>query len=200
MTHHLVLLGDSIFDNRAYVKEGHSVIEHLWKLSSQAGQATLLARDGDITEDVIEQLSRLPSDMTHLALSVGGNDALGAIPLMSMPAQSVMHALSQLTTVQRAFHQSYRKLANQLQALGKPLAVCTVYESVPGLTEELRTALSLFNDVITREALTVGATVIDLRRICTEAGDYSSQSPIEPSEIGGQKIAMALYQWMSEKQ
>jgi len=196
MTRHIALLGDSIFDNSAYVQGGLSVIEHLWKLSSQGGQATLLARDGDITEDVAEQLTRLPHDATHLALSVGGNDALGAIPLMSMPAQSVMHALSQLTVVQRAFHQSYRKLASQLQALGKPLAVCTVYESVPGLTEELRTALSLFNDVITREALAVGATVIDLRQICIEPADYSIQSPIEPSERGGMKIAAAIATWL----
>lgn len=195
MTRHIALLGDSIFDNRAYVKDGFSVIEHLWRSSSQADQATLLARDGDVTENVAEQLSRLPNDVTHLALSVGGNDALGAIPLMSMPAQSVMHALSQLTTVQRAFHQNYRNLARQLQALGKPLAICTVYESVPGLTEELRTALSLFNDVITREALAAGATVIDLRRICIDATDYSSVSPIEPSERGGKKIADALAHW-----
>lgn len=196
MTRHIALLGDSIFDNSAYVKGGLSVIEHLWKLSSQADQATLLARDGDVTENVTEQLSRLPNDVTHLALSVGGNDALGAIPLMSMPAQSVMHALSQLTTVQRAFHQNYRHLARQLQVLGKPLAICTVYESVPGLTEELRTALSLFNDVITREALAAGATVIDLRRICTEGSDYSGVSPIEPSEQGGKKIADALAHWI----
>jgi len=196
MTPHIALLGDSIFDNRCYVKEGLSVIEHLWKLSSQVGQATLLARDGDVTADVSEQLSRLPREVTHLALSVGGNDALGAIPLMSMPAQSVMHALSQLTAVQRAFHQGYRNLANQLKVLGKPLAICTVYESVPGLTEELRTALSLFNDVITREALAIEATVIDLRRICTEASDYSTVSPIEPSEHGGMKIADALFSWL----
>lgn len=196
MTRHIALLGDSIFDNSAYVQGGLSVIEHLWKLSSQEAQATLLARDGDVTEDVSEQLSRLPRDVTHLALSVGGNDALGAIPLMSMPAQSVMHALSQLTVVQRAFHQGYRKLVSQLEALGKSLAVCTVYESVPGLTEELRTALSLFNDVITREALAAGATMIDLREICTELGDYSSISPIEPSEQGGAKIAKAISDWI----
>ena len=196
MKRHIVLLGDSIFDNRAYVQGGCSVIEHLWKLSSEVAQATLLARDGDVTEDVAEQLKELPQDATHLALSIGGNDALGAIPLMSMPAQSVMHALSQLTAVQRAFHQNYRKLTSQLLVLGKPLAICTVYESVPGLTEELRTALSLFNDVITREALVVGATVIDLRRICTAAGDYSMVSPIEPSEQGGMKIAKAINDWL----
>ena len=196
MPRHIVLLGDSIFDNSTYVQGGLSVIEHLWKLSPQDAQATLLARDGDVTEDVAEQLTRLPPNVTHLALSVGGNDALGAIPLMSMPAQSVMHALSQLTAVQQTFHQSYRKLASRLQALGKPLAVCTVYESVPGLTAELRTALSLFNDVITREALAVGAKVIDLRRVCTEVGDYSTVSPIEPSEVGGNKIADALATWL----
>lgn len=196
MTRHLVLLGDSIFDNSAYVRGGLSVIEHLWKILPQSDQALLLAVDGDVADDVMEQMVGIPPDASHLVLSVGGNDALGAIPLMSIPASSVNDALGKLTSVRKHFHQSYRRVICELAGFGKPLAVCTIYEDVPGLTEELKTALSLFNDIITREALAVEAKVIDLRQICTESTDYSNQSPIEPSEQGGMKIAAAITSWL----
>jgi hypothetical protein len=195
MNRHIALLGDSIFDNRPYVSDGMAVIDHLWKMLSQRDQATLVAVDGDVTNDVLGQIARIPPEITHLALSVGGNDALGAIPLMSLPVSNVSEALGKLSPVRMAFHESYRRVIQSLASLGKPLAVCTVYEHVPGLAEELRTALSLFNDVITREAIAVNAHVIDLRSICTEPTDYSTRSPIEPSEQGGLKIANALASW-----
>ena len=37
-----------------------------------------------------------------------------------------------------------------------------------------------------------GLPVLDLRRVCTEGRDYSELSPIEPSAIGGAKIALAI--------
>jgi hypothetical protein len=195
MNRHLVLLGDSIFDNAAYVAGGLPVIEHLRKRLPAGMKATLVAHDGDVTVDVANQLSSIPPDATDLVLSVGGNDALGVIPLLSLHATSVMHALKQLSEIRQSFHQDYRTMIRQLAFLDKPLAICTIYEAVPGLTDELKTALSLFNDVIVREALAAAATVIDLRQICTEMGDYSEVSPIEPSAQGGGKIAAAIHDW-----
>jgi len=195
MTDHVVLLGDSIFDNASYVMKGQSVIEHLQNLLSRRKRASLLAVDGDKADDVLRQARSIPGDATHLALSVGGNDALAAVPLLSAQACSINDALGKLAPVRKSFHRSYRRLIQELAGRGKPLAACTIYENVPGLTEELRTALCLFNDVIAREALAVGARVIDLRSICTGPEDFSSQSPIEPSERGGKKIAIAITTW-----
>ena len=52
----------------------------------------------------------------------------------------------------------------------------------------MRTALAPFNDVILREATAHGLSVLDLRLVCDEPGDYSTVSPIEPSAQGGRKI------------
>ena len=52
------------------------------------------------------------------------------------------------------------------------------------------TALTVFNDVIIREAFAVGAPLLDLRLIGVADADYAN--PIEPSVIGGEKIARAL--------
>lgn len=76
--------------------------------------------------------------------------------------------------------------------LNLPTTVCTIYDDVPGLGGPLKTARSLFNDVIIRTALRHGFSVLDLREWLTEPTDFSPKSPIEPSDVGGMKIAQAL--------
>ena len=194
---HVVLLGDSIFDNAVYVPAGPAVIDHLHALLGKGQRATLLARDGDVAADIREQLLDLPPDASHLVLSVGGNDALRHTEIGTYPAGTVNDALRHLTRIRKEFHREYRKMFRELAALDLPVAVCTIYEDIPGLSAELQTALCLFNDAILREALSAGSDIIDLRRICNDAGDYSEISPIEPSAQGGKKIAQAISEWLS---
>jgi hypothetical protein len=189
---HLVLLGDSIFDNRAYVAGGPAVIDQVQQRVPEGWEATLLAVDGNTAAHIPKQLQRMPQDATHMVLSVGGNDALGCLPQLGAPAANVVGALVTLSAMLATFRQSYTVLMAQLLALNKPLMVCTVYDAVPGLTDPLKAALGMFNDVIVREAIRHGVPVLDLRIICTEPGDYSTKSPIEPSSQGGGKLADRL--------
>jgi len=188
----LALIGDSIFDNAAYVPDGPAVIDHIRTLLPKGWAATLVARDGDVVADVEEQLQQLPDDTTHIALSIGGNDALNAQDVFSLPADSVFSALGRLAEMQGGFHRAYRDMLWNVLLLQKPTVVCTIYDAVPGLSREARSALSLFNDVICREAMAAGVAVVDLRALLQEADDYSAISPIEPSVKGGEKIARAL--------
>lgn len=73
---HIVLLGDSILDNRAYTEGGPDVVSQVQELLPLGSHATLLAVDGSTTEDIPSQVQHIPSDATHLVLSVGGNDAI----------------------------------------------------------------------------------------------------------------------------
>ena len=189
---HLILLGDSIFDNAAYVAGGPALIDQVRQSLPAGWQATLLAVDGDTTAEVPQQLKHLPSDATHLVLSVGGNDALACLPQIEGPASSVKQGLVTLHRIKTSFEVSYGTLIKTLLTLNKPLMVCTIYDAIPGLPPELITALSVFNDVILREAIQHGLPVLDLRMICTEPGDYSVVSPIEPSSQGGAKLASQL--------
>ena len=51
---HIVLLGDSIFDNGAYVQPGEpAVVEQLRAILPNSWKATLLAEDGHYTTNVI---------------------------------------------------------------------------------------------------------------------------------------------------
>ena len=72
-TLHLVLLGDSIFDNKSYVGKGNAaVIEQLKsKVQERHGNATLVAVDGNVLSHIGEQLKRVPHDATHLIISIG---------------------------------------------------------------------------------------------------------------------------------
>ena len=189
---HLILLGDSIFDNAAYTAGGPAVIDQVRQHLPAMWQARLLAVDGDTTTDVPQQLRRLPPEATHLVLSVGGNDALNALPQLEAPSTSVKQGLAALHGMKTEFQANYRALIKRLLALNKPLLVCTIYDHIPGLPPELVTALGTFNDVILRAAIEHGLPVLDLRMICTEPGDYSVQSPIEPSSQGGAKIVRRM--------
>jgi len=189
---HIILLGDSIFDNAAYVQGGPAVIEHLRSRLQPDWRATLLAVDGDVTEDVAIQIKRLPSDATHLIISCGGNDALGQLGLLQEASTSIIASLNRLADMQGGFRAHYRQMLDHVRTLGKKVAVCTIYDAIPQLDRGSTTALSLFNDVIVREAAGAQMPVIDLRLLCTESSDYSGMSPIEPSVQGGNKIAGAI--------
>lgn len=188
---HVVLLGDSIFDNGVYVAGGPSVAEQLQQ-ALPGHDVTLLAVDGHVTRDVLGQLERLPASATHLVVSVGGNDALGASSLLYQPFGSAAALLQQLAQRQETFRQHYRQMLAALAERKRPVLVCTVYDSIPGMERWMLSALSYFNDVIIREAAQAGVPVLDLRPICTEARDYAATSPIEPSVAGGRKIAAAV--------
>jgi hypothetical protein len=190
---HVVLLGDSIFDNGAYVGGGPDVVAQLRKRLPSGWRATLCAVDGAVAGDVPRQLVNIPEDASHLIVSVGGNDALGCSPVLNEPARSMAEAVSRLAEIQAAFSREYRNAVNALVSRGLTTALCTIYDA--NFPDPLRrklavTSLAIFNDVITREAFGRGFPLIDLRLICNEPGDYAN--PIEPSVRGGEKISAAI--------
>ncbi len=189
---HVVLLGDSILDNGRYVAGGSPIVEQLRARLPDSWQVTLLARDGAIIRGVFAQLEQLPGNATHLVVSAGGNDALEHSPLVNVPAAEGVTLLSELVAAQQDFERDYGELVRRLVERGLPTIGCTIYDAVPGLKSEERMALSLFNDVIVRQLVAARNAVLDLRGVCVEPRDYAAISPIEPSEIGGNKIAMAL--------
>lgn len=189
---HAVLLGDSIFDNAVYVPGKPSVIEQLRENLPVGWKATLLAVDGNVTADVQQQIRRLPDDATHLIVSCGGNDALGHASILDRSAGSVKEVLEYFTSVRTSFQQTYHKMIETLTGLKRHLAVCTVYDCVPGMEGNPMTALAMFNEIILREAFTARVPVIDLRLICSEVYDYSEISAIEPSARGREKIVQAI--------
>jgi GDSL-like Lipase/Acylhydrolase family len=190
---HVVLLGDSIFDNAAYVAGGPDVVAQLRHHLPPGWAASLRAVDGAVTRDVEHQIRGLPPDGSHLVVSVGGNDALGQAGVIEEGARSMAEALARLAAIRDRFATDYRAMLEAVLGHGLPTAVCTIYD--PRFPDPQRqrlasTGLTVFNDVITREAFGRGLPLLDLRLICDRPEDYAN--PIEPSVQGGKKIAAAV--------
>jgi lysophospholipase L1-like esterase len=190
---HVVLLGDSIFDNKAYVGDGPDVIAQFREALPAGGRATLAAIDGAIASDVKSQLRSVPKDATHLVVSAGGNDALQEKGLIEQSARSVAEVLDKLAKVQGAFQQNYAAMLDAVAARKLPTAVCTIYEARyedPAARKIAAAGLAIFNDTILREAFARRLPVIDLRLMFDDDADYAND--IEPSPKGGAKIARAI--------
>lgn len=190
---HIVLLGDSIFDNAAYVGENPDVIRQLRTKLPESWDASLNAVDGNKVDDVYEQLEKLPKDATHLVLSVGGNDALSCIGILNEKVASSAEVFIKLANLREDFEEKYQKLLRSILSLGIPTAICTIYNpNYPESTYQRIgvSALTIFNDAIIRQAFQNGIPLIDLRLTCNEASDYAN--PIEPSCAGGEKIVNAI--------
>jgi hypothetical protein len=196
---HVILLGDSIFDNGLYVRPYQSsVIEQLRAGIAEQARASLLAVDGHTLLNTGLQVDELPQDATHLVVSAGGNDALLMASRLTEATENLHTALKALGELHHEFEVRYRAMLAAVLERNLPTAVCTIYEAIPGLDPAHKTALTLFNDVILREAFRHGLDVIELRLICDQAEDFAEASPIEPSEKGSEKIAQAITVWLRQ--
>ena len=190
---HIVLLGDSIFDNAAYTRGEPDVTAHLRRALPASWRATLCAVDGATTLTMAPQLDSVPRNATHLVVSVGGNDALSNIDLLLTPVGSTSEALTMFANRVRSFESSYQKIVETILGLRKPVTLCTIYNGWfpdPQQAVRARVALMLFNDVIVRTAFALRTGIIDLRFVCADATDFANA--IEPSGRGGLKIANAI--------
>ncbi len=194
---HVVLLGDSIFDNASYVGAGPDVQDQLAGLLTQPSQVTLLAQDGALIAGAVSQLERLPPPATHLVVSAGGNDALELSGILDEGASSVADCMQMLSAVAGLFGRNYSKMLDAVLKPALPAAVCTIYD--PRFREPRRSvaaaALTLLNDRIIREAFARGVAVLDLRLICDHDEDFATE--IEPSIRGVAKIAAGIARFVN---
>ena len=212
---HIVLAGDSIFDNGSYVPGEPDVAQQLRDQLGEDSNVTLLAIDGDVTKGVYNQLTQLPEDTSHLFISVGGNDALGQLHIFTDPVSSVGEGFLKFSRVQTTFQQEYKAMLKNALSLNIPTTICTIYKpcfyhpdmsrvgtyvgngvSSTDLQNVSVTALTAFNDVILQEAVTTGIPLMDLRVMYDNVADYAN--PIEPSTIGGQKMVSVMESIINE--
>ena len=207
---HIILAGDSVFDNRTYVEVGEpDVRDQLADLLDDGDKATLIAVDGDMNNNVLKQLDNIPNDATHLFISIGGNDALMHIDAFKESVSTIGEALDSLNERVQEFEQDYIKMLTNVLKHRLKTTVCTIYNphfehssldkiitmlpnnsNLKKLQQRSMTALPIFNNIIFQEAFNFGLPVMDLRLIFDSDEDYAN--PIEPSAVGGQKIARAI--------
>jgi len=198
----VVLLGDSSFDNESYVDGGKSVLQHCQE--QLPIPSILAAQDGGVISDVQDQMKahKFKHD-DYAVVSVGGNDALGNIDLLSMPTKNSFQFLLEVSERVKEFEKDYRKMLQYVLEHGAPIAhtaVCTVYN--PNFEDEGQQAagvqaLKFFNDIILKYAFRSSVSVIDYRLLFSHKKDYAND--IEPSVIGGLKITEAIKRFISSR-
>ena len=207
---HIVLLGDSIFDNSPYVDPGElDVPNQLRTLVKGDSKVTHLAIDGHVISDIRNQLRSLPSDTTHLFVSVGGNDGLGHLSIFNEPVDTIGDALQKMFLIGENFKKEYSSMLDNVLTYKLPTTVCNIYYPrffsnslervvsylpmmVDGekLQQMTMAAETIFNDIIMFEVFKRNLPLIDLRILCNDDKDFAN--PIEPSCIGGLKIAKVI--------
>ncbi|HKW38601.1 MAG TPA: hypothetical protein VJO54_12400 [Burkholderiales bacterium] len=190
---HLVLLGDALENIDMGVDAAEDVLvprpRNPWKL-------TVLE-----PPQVLERgwARAIPIDATHIGICLDGGWAIEASGLLRGSAQSVSGALETLADAADRFEEIFTSLVAAALEAGLPTVVCTLVPSRHG--EPLRqriaaTALAIFNDRILRQAVAANLSVVDLRIVCDEEGDYATETLL--SRAGVRKVAnvgrSALYE------
>jgi hypothetical protein len=198
---HIILLGDSVFDNAAYVPTGESLFDQFQAEVPDRWQVTLLAHDGAVIADVAFQLEGLPPGTTDLVISVGGNDALRHAELLERAA-SLTELRFMLEAVLPTFRNDYVAMLDEVCHHLEP-SVCTIYDQCPlgdaNYRRRVSVAIGEFNRCITLEAAARNLPLIPLHEICSEPDDFSAISPIEPSGQGAQKIVLAILRQLTSQ-
>jgi hypothetical protein len=113
--------------------------------------------------------------------------------ILESPVSSMAKSIEALADVRADFEAGYRAAIGACLKTRLPLTVCTIYNGCfedQAFQRVASTTLTVFNDAIIRVAVEHSLPVIDLRAVCSTAEDYAN--PIEPSSIGGAKIAQVI--------
>lgn len=201
----LVLFGDSVIDNGPYLKSGQpDVTAQVRKALGGEWTVERRAIDGATIEEVQARQVKPAPAAEAMVLSVGGNNLLQLREkLLTDDLQSMTQALETLHRVQNVFSETYGRLLDELKQYGVPLLALTIYnprfETKEGYPTEFQaaaeTAVALFNDAIQLELRRRSIDVLDLRLVTTDDSDFAN--PIEPSMLGGAKIADAIAAWIN---
>lgn len=184
------------------------------------------AVDGHTMRDLLDtQLSDAGlNEATHIVMSIGGNDLLQNISFLQMTSKlsEVMDKDARIGKwgvrelnpsrnkvfeetyfeIIKPFNSLYETIVEKLSNYRAKLLLCTVYEGDLFGSDEFKnvfysskTMVSIFNDLVYKSSSKFKTDVLELRNIFVSSEDYAN--PIEPSHIGGEKLAKSIVEWVN---
>ena len=175
----------------------------------QHAKITNLAVDGHKINDITNQLYNLPQDTTDIFVSIGGNDGLDNLSIFRNRVNTVGEALRHMYAIGKKFKRKYSSMIDSVSSYSIPTTFCSIYyprfdsrslnriehymSNLPNgneIQEMVMAAETIFNDIISYEIFKRKIPLIDLRVLCDDDEDFAN--PIEPSSIGGMKIARMI--------
>jgi lysophospholipase L1-like esterase len=198
------LLGDSIIDNGGYVRSGEPDVAHQVKVLLPNNTVVKRAMDGATSADVLASQIAEVDRAEHIILSAGGNDALEHIDLLEAGTEATTKdVLVRLWSIREGFRRSYAALLDRLALTRRPVLVLTVYNPCfhghgfdAAYQQAAESAVSIINDVIQQEGRRRSFDILELRTLFQDRADYAN--PIEPSALGGAKLAKCMSEWVRD--
>jgi hypothetical protein len=181
---HLVLLGDALQNMDLGKGQAESTLvprpRNPWKL-------TVLQ-----PPEVLRQsrVRAIPAEATHIGICVDGGWAIETSGLLKGRAQSIQDALDTLAAAADEFEDMFARLIAAATEAAVPTIVCTLVPArytEPSQQRVAATALAIFNDRILRRATAARLSIVELRLVCDEDGDYASETLL--SHAGVRKVA-----------
>jgi hypothetical protein len=182
----LVLLGDSILKNDAYVSDGKSV-ELLLKERTN-GKSICLARDDSKIVDIYSQIEKIPNDIntnyTTVFLSVGGNDILTHY----VEQENNSKDSSILKTIFSAYKKLIKSIKNKLPNAN--IVLLDIYYPDNIKYKQYHTIINEWNNMIYNYSNKNNCSVLKISGILTGPDDFSLG--IEPSSVGSKKLVETI--------
>lgn len=194
---HVVLIGDGLGNLASLRAQGAGALEDkLRPGADQSWKLTILPADELIRRS---RPREFPADATHVLISIEGNRAIANSGLLEGQPASYQEGLARLSFAADQFEDVIEGLVNIAQATRLPTVLCTMW--LPRYAEPVRqraaaAALAIFNDRILRRAVEARISIVDLRGVPTEAGDYADQTLM--SRAGLQKAAIVVWRALHE--
>lgn len=176
---HIVLLGDSIFQNKNYVPKSKSV-EYLLK-EKLSIPSLVLAQDNAIIYDIPKQYNNMPIDLnnktTNLYISIGGNDLLNLYE----------HNNTTNTTLFNMVWELYQKTILMIIENTQCNVILTdIYFITDPNYSKYIPMIKKWNSNLYQFAKQHKVKVFKISKILTQPKDFTNS--IEPSVIGGNKM------------
>jgi len=202
----LILLGDSVLQNKLYATESQDVYTLLKEATPNNIQT--YAVDNSKIVDVYSQLDNLPFDLnsnTFLFLSIGGND------LLSATENGLIDTLD--PTFLSPMFASYKKLVQSIKvrAPNATLVLFDIYYPYGIKYQPFYPIIKKWNNLLysfigddrekIEQSLDKKTDLIGLLKISSILTDKSDFSlGIEPSDTGGKKIANSITDYLANHQ
>jgi lysophospholipase L1-like esterase len=179
----IILLGDSMLENKLYVEKGKSIAELLKKMMDQN---TILdyAVDGTTISGVYQQIKEIPADLnnanTYVFLSSGGNDIIDKA-----------HKGSTNENIDSIFA-DYTKMVDAVKTKMNPanIILLNLYYPKSDDYKSYYRMITDWNKKLKEFSKNNNLQILETSNLLDKADDFTSK--IEPSLVGGTKIASAI--------
>ncbi|HEY6241089.1 MAG TPA: hypothetical protein VIW78_09635 [Burkholderiales bacterium] len=181
---HLVLLGDALQNIDLGKGQAESALvpapRNPWKL-------TVLQ-----PPEVLQQghTRAIPAEASHIGICVDGGWAIETSGLLQGSARTIREGLDVLASAADEFENVFARLVSAAVEAGVPTIVCTLVPAryiEPSQQRVAATALAIFNDRVLRRAIAARLSIVELRLICDEPGDFATETLL--SRAGVRKVA-----------